>query len=265
MNTCLFSQQNFTLHPSSPENPNSSVLLLMECCSEPNFNQKLKIQMTFISEFCPRIMKLIDNLEGTSYPFAHLLWDKLEDLKSSLERQSQEYYDEKTSLCLKDNVENGECMKNMLRLACEKSLNKLSKHMNLNETNEAFFNISQLFSPSVAVSSSTLNISALLDSFSKIPFFHGIPQIELVDGYSNFHRLIRRSIALNEIPNIEDILLAVKLNFPSFAEAALQSIWSPTNSVDAERFFSIYNVVVTDRRTTLKESNVEISTMLSFN
>ncbi|CAH0719244.1 unnamed protein product, partial [Brenthis ino] len=56
-------------------------------------------------------------------------------------------------------------------------------------------------------------------------------------------------------PNVKDILLTTQCCFPSLAKAALQSIWSPTSSVDAERFFSKYNVVVTDQRTALKESN----------
>jgi hypothetical protein len=67
------------------ENPNSSVLFLQECYADTTFRRKLKIQITFISEFCPNIMKLINELEGTNFPMAHLLWDKLEGLKSSLE------------------------------------------------------------------------------------------------------------------------------------------------------------------------------------
>ncbi|KAJ8896363.1 hypothetical protein PR048_001707 [Dryococelus australis] len=43
-------------------------------------------------------------------------------------------------------------------------------------------------------------------------------------------------------------LLAVKLRYPQFAEAVLSCYWVPVNSVDAERFFSRYNLVVTDRR-----------------
>lgn len=84
------------------ENPNSSVLFLKECYADETFKRKFKIQITFISEFCPKIMKLIDESEGTNYPIAHLLWNKLEDLKSSLERQRQGHFDEKASLFLKD-------------------------------------------------------------------------------------------------------------------------------------------------------------------
>jgi hypothetical protein len=48
-------------------------------------------------------------------------------------------------------------------------------------------------------------------------------------------------------------------------KAAIQSLHSPINSVDAERYFSIYNIVVTDRRQRLKEENIETTTMLAFN
>ena len=94
---------------------------MKECYVGTTFKRKLKIQMTFISEFCPKIMKLIDELEGTSYPIAHLLWNKLEDLKSSLERQRQGYFDEKTSLSLKDYEGIDKTMKTILKSARDKS------------------------------------------------------------------------------------------------------------------------------------------------
>ena len=59
--------------------------------------------------------------------------------------------------------------------------------------------------------------------------------------------------------------MATKIKYEDFADAAIKSIWCPANSVDAERFFSQYYLVVTDRRTNLKESSVEICSMLSFN
>jgi hypothetical protein len=43
------------------------------------------------------------------------------------------------------------------------------------------------------------------------------------------------------------------------SKAAIQSLHSPVNSVDAERYFSIYNIVVTDWRQRLKEENIEIT------
>jgi hypothetical protein len=49
------------------------------------------------------------------------------------------------------------------------------------------------------------------------------------------------------------------------AKAAIQSLHSPINSMDAERYFSIYNIVITDRRQRLKEENIETTTMLVFN
>lgn len=247
------------------ENENSSIKFLKENYADETFRRKLEIQMVFTTEFCPKLMKLIDDLEGSTYPFAHLLWNKLEDLKSSLEHHRQGYFDVKTSSLLNDHEEiESQTLKNMLIKANEKGFNKLTLHMSLKDTNEAFLHIGQLFNPSIAASF-TMNPSVLSESFSKIPFFRTGKQSDYIDGYTHFHRLILQSIQRNEDPNVKDILLATQCCFPSFAKAALQSIWSPTNSVDAERFFSKYNIVVTDRRTALKESNVEITTMLAFN
>ena len=63
------------------EDYNSSISYLKECFENEILARKIRVQLTFVSEFCPKIMKIIDNLEGSDYPFAHILWSKFEDLK----------------------------------------------------------------------------------------------------------------------------------------------------------------------------------------
>ncbi|KAJ8882785.1 hypothetical protein PR048_014599 [Dryococelus australis] len=52
------------------------------------------------------------------------------------------------------------------------------------------------------------------------------------------------------------MLLALKLTNCRFADAALQSVWAPTNRVDAEGFFSKYIIIVTDRHNRMTEETI---------
>ncbi|KAF5300630.1 hypothetical protein FQA39_LY11091 [Lamprigera yunnana] len=193
--------------------------------------------------FLKKIMPMNQSVRRSSYPFAHHSWNKLEDLKATLERQSQGCFGVKTTHLLVNNCGTMDLdLNKMLKTASAKSFDKLSLHMKLNTTNQAYFHIGQLFCPSVAASMTNLNQNTIL------------PQNELIDGHTHFHPLMLLSISRNEDPNVKDMLWATKCSFPTFADAALQSIWSPTSSVAVE-----------GRRTALKESNVEITSMLAFN
>ncbi|KAJ8885730.1 hypothetical protein PR048_011930, partial [Dryococelus australis] len=55
------------------------------------------------------------------------------------------------------------------------------------------------------------------------------------------------------------------LQHQKFSDTALKCMWAPTNSVNAERFFSKYDIIATERHNTMKEETVEICSMLSFN
>lgn len=250
------------------EDDNMSTSYLTECFENETLARKIRVQLTFVFEFCPKIMEIIDNLEGSKYPFANILWSKLEDLKSSLERQREGSFGDKTKSILLD--ENGEFHQEhsiMLKTAAQKSLDKLSSHMRSNPTNDSYLHIGKLFCPSVAaaVTTSSLDTNSTLESFSKIPFFRDIAQDELLSGYAHFHRQLVNVVQQETPVNVMQILLASKCCNLRFANAAIQSIHSPVNSVDAERYFSIYNVVINDRRQRLKQENIETTTMLAFN
>ncbi|CAH1098421.1 unnamed protein product [Psylliodes chrysocephalus] len=86
------------------EDDNMSTSYLTDCFENETLARKIRVELTFVSEFCPKIIKIIDNLEGSKYPFANILWSKLEDLKSSLKRQRKGSFGEKTkSILLNEN------------------------------------------------------------------------------------------------------------------------------------------------------------------
>lgn len=247
------------------DNQNSSTLYINQAVENQALASKIRVQIVFLAEACPKIMQLIDYLEGSNYPFAHLLWEKLEDLKSTLVRHSDGYFGTKTSDMLLEANDENDALKIMLQTAAKKSLEKLTKHMATNETNDLYQEINKLFNPSRVGASKLINASAISSSLKKIIFFRNISESSLLDGYSHFHRQLLSTLSAGDVPDVLQILLAAKPDHPDFSKAAIQCIWSPVNSVDAERFFSLYNITVTDRRTRMSEETVVTTTMLAFN
>lgn len=135
----------------------------------------------------------------------------------------------------------------------------------INETNLYYETLSQLFNPSVVGSKSSINVKQTILLFKNLPLFNLLSESQCIEGYQHFFKQILDIIKNNLKPDILQLLMATKLKYKEFGCAAIQSIWCPVNSVDVERFFSKYNLIVTDRRTNLKESSVEICSMINFN
>ncbi|CAH1113314.1 unnamed protein product [Psylliodes chrysocephalus] len=121
------------------EDDNMSTSYLTECFENKTLARKIQVQLTFVSEFCPKIMKIIDNLEKSKYLFANIL-------KSSLERQREGSFGEKTkSILLNENGEFHQEHSIKLKTAAQKGLDKLSSHMGSNPTNDFYLHIGKLF------------------------------------------------------------------------------------------------------------------------
>ncbi|KAJ8896335.1 hypothetical protein PR048_001679 [Dryococelus australis] len=126
--------------------------------------------------------------------------------------------------------------------------------MEKNKINYFFMAVSCLFDPTVAGQMLNLNLSSLEECKEKIPFFA-----------NRFHAHLVTNIRSSYDVDCLQIMLALKLQHHKFSDSALKCLWTPTNSVDAERFLSKYNIIVTDCRNRMKEETVEICSMLSFN
>ncbi|PSN54596.1 hypothetical protein C0J52_07375 [Blattella germanica] len=141
---------------------------------------------------------------------------------------------------------------------------KLANHMAENETNIIFKAINKLFNSGMAGQIIDVNPQKVITK-SRIPYFNKVNDDYFLCASEYFHKNLQDAVGDNSNVDCLQMLLAMKFKFPFFDEAAIQSIWTPTNSVDAERFFSKYNLIVTDRRTRLKESNIVVCCMLNFN
>lgn len=152
-----------------------------------------------------------------------------------------------------------------LTQAAKKSLLKLESQSVINETNLYYETLSQLFNPSVAGSKPSINVKQTIVLFKNLPLFNLLTESQCIEGYQHFFKQLLEIIKSDLKPDILQLLLATKVKYEEFSCAAIKSIWCPVNSVDVERFFSKYNLIVTDRRTNLKKLSVEICSMINFN
>lgn len=248
------------------EPKNASVQAVCEMLTEKNL-VVLKIKSKFVSESCVKIISLITVLEGSTYPYAHLLWDDLTDLADELKRFSTGAFPRKTIELLQE--QNNAIIKasvtSEMKACAMKSLLKLTSHMHPCPANDFYKEAHLLLNPAKAGQRTEINRNLALVSKRKLSTFCKLDDETFLEGYGYFHRQLITEIKEGTKIDIVQLLLAVSIPKPEFGEAALQTVWAPVSSVDAERFLSSYNLVLTDRRTGLKEKNLEFCSMLKFN
>lgn len=90
--------------------------------------------------------------------------------------------------------------------------------------------------------------------------------IKLVVGMKDYQKRVSAARDANEIADPLQILIDMKIGVNvDLASLALSAIWTPVSNADSERFFSKYALVVSDRRTRMKEETVQTCSMLYFN
>lgn len=227
----------------------------------------LKTKLTFVSETCKRIVELIKTLEGSKYPFAHLIWDNLMQLSGELKRYSEGAFPSGTQKLaneIKNDVIKSSTLASIKNCAI-KSLTKLNTLMSPSPANNFYREAGNLFNPAKAGQCVNINCIKLIASKNMLPTFSCLTDDEFCDGYLYFHSQMKDHIREGNTVDLVQLLLAVSIAKPNFGAAALKTIWMPASSVDAERFLSSYCVVLSDRRTRMKEENLEVCNMLKFN
>lgn len=252
---------------SQYENRNASAEFLLEQQRDPVTWQSVKLQMVFVADSCKKFVELINTLEGSKFPYAHLLWHELEALMSALRRLSNGNFSQRTQSLLDSitSVTKREELKQLLYGCAQKSALKLAKHMAPCKTNNFYKAAGQLFNPATAAQSLTPDEKCVRKDFEMLPVFSKLTSDECVEGYLYLHKLMGQIVREGKVCDLVQMLMAMKVTNSAFAGPALQTIWAPVNSVDAERFFSHYNLVLTDRRTRMTEPTIETCAMLSFN
>ncbi|KAJ8895137.1 hypothetical protein PR048_000462 [Dryococelus australis] len=129
MGTYLKNMINFLKVESNYSNVHTEAIL--EMFQSKNIAEQLTLQVTFVTEVYSEIIKLITELEGSIYLYAHKLWDELLRLHSCLQCYADGVFPQRTQEALNDcgNLTQREMTKNQLKCCMHKCLVKLSNHM----------------------------------------------------------------------------------------------------------------------------------------
>lgn len=226
--------------------------------------QAIRTQAIFVSLNCPPLMDLITFLEGSKYATSHLLRGKLSDIEVKLTLLGNGTFNE----TINDELKKlppllKESTRALLRETAQKSLVKLKGLLNSDPSKELFQAIGALFDPR---NSSKFATTADLISYKRvIPFLKQIDSQVFLEGYMVFQNAIKNELGKKDCNvNVVETLCGLKVSQNVFATAAIKAIWFPCSNVDAERSFSTYSLVVSDKRRKLTAENVETLTMVSF-
>ncbi|XP_063218962.1 uncharacterized protein LOC134529127 isoform X3 [Bacillus rossius redtenbacheri] len=221
-------------------------------------------QCIFVQQHAFEIMDLLTKLEGSKYPTSHTLYGDLENIQKGLDCAAKGIFS--------NTFENSSVLKNLnttdiahVKHNCQKAttlcMNKLQTLMNSDPCAHVYRSLNQLFNPKNILLNKTENIVTQLKSIADLKM---IDSVDLFKGYQSLKDAAESLCRAGEVVDVVKILTALTTDCQQFASAVLKSIWMPTNNVESERLLSHYNIVVSDRRQNLKEENIEVFTMLSF-
>src|SRR5258705_8347840 len=108
----------------------------------------------------------------------------------------------------------------------------------------------------------TLNTSSdMLEYLLKsVPRFKGCSMEDAVIGFREVVGLVRDK----DVLLLLDALIAMRDEYVDFSTRCLKAIWLPVSNVDSERFFSTYAMVLTDKRTNLSLTNLEVLSSFTY-
>lgn len=241
-----------------------SVCNLYKLLSDEQSRLAIQCQLAFLAEHSQPIMHLNDVFESRK-PCTMHAFDKLEDLQiyfSAHQMFSTEYIDT-LHQDLSDNL-NLQAKKEICNTFSESFDNaseKLSKYLDIDGDGQPaikFLKACRVFNPA--------RVALLVNDFSYysecIPGFANVP----IEEYALYiEKLAGDAVRSTGSVDIHIFWLSVQDRVPVLAALAL--IWKDavTNSADAERSNSIYNLVLSNRRRSLSEESLKCLVRLYYN
>lgn len=143
------------------------------------------------------------------------------------------------------------------------SLKKLN-HLIEGDTGKCvIFSTGRLFDQR-SIMKDNVDSAEISELIKKIPILQVLSLSEYLEPYTVFRDLVKSSCREGKDIDILAILQSLKLEYGHFVEAAVKALWIPLSNVDSERSFSAYSNIMSDRRTALTPSNMEVMVSLSF-
>lgn len=213
---------------------------------------------TFLVEHCSSLIESIVELEGSSYSISHKLSSMLADLESNFLLVSRGTFGEKTTASiskLQSQVKQcavKEKLKN-LGLKCHSKLQSLREK----DTARNFFSsLGKLFGVRNIMNNDV--DEKLYASVQNLPLLNTLTQQEFLLGYVAFQKQVASILEEGRVTDVIQVLQGLRPEHDNFVSMAVSVLWIPPSNVDSERAFSSYGHILTDLRTGLKPSNIEL-------
>ncbi|KAJ8889166.1 hypothetical protein PR048_008660 [Dryococelus australis] len=193
---------------------NSSIEYIVDMFKDSNAAVLLKVQIRHLST----------DLEGSDYPYAHKLQDELTHCRILCRGVQTVFFPTwNHSICSNAVVKEG--VKGRLKSCIQRCLLTLANHM-ANRTSVLYQNDRKR----------RWMKSVQNECRMQLPF---LSDLNVNTFY--FHKQLLSHVEKGDKCNVQ-LLLAVKLKYPKFSEAALRCLWLPASSLYAEWFFSKLNL-----------------------
>ena len=145
---------------------------------------------------------------------------------------------------------------NRFNIAFNVAQQKLQKHLN-NSPSIPFFKVARIIDPR--------QMPSLPRDISRFSAIHGLnsPSPRLLSEWA-----IYRNIKQHELPDpivLQEFWEGMKIRLPFPAEIALSVLQVPASSAEAERSFTDYGNILTDKRHNLSDENMKMLSMLYHN
>ena len=256
----LLKEANAT--PLSSLSAPASVKELHATLQNPVKHEAVKVQMSFIAENCQKLLDLNDRFQSRK-PCALKAWDTLHCLQLDLQAFRFLTVEDCTELdeaALDD--DHKDVIVERSRKAFVSAEAKVAKYLTTDGQPAAdFLKEVRVFDP-VATPRMSRNAS----DYVNIPGFSEVPSIEVRQYFEKFApEAIAAAITSESGISPDEFWKSVSTNLPQLSALAMRYKDAVTNSADAERSFSMYNLVFSPRRRSLSTENLVVLVFLYHN
>ena len=218
--------------------------------------KELDITIRCVSIFGHHIIDSIKQAESQSVA-SYKIYNQVSHLRGQLRAAAEEDWGVHLRREGFNNTD-AQSLKKKLQKAMLAIADKCDQFLNCTESSWKFLKEIRVLDPS-QLPALSLNIN----NYSSIPEF-ATPSLQLSGEWNSYVK----SVQDMHDEKIDDVLAywhGMAAQVPNLASIAMNYLSMPVNSVDAERSFSVYNNVITDKRHNLSDENTKMFVGLYYN